>query len=82
MGQKIIEINDIILSREFSKQGCNISLRGKLWSQMLNVNLDSLVKFQIPILSISSKYTLNLSSNFLKKGHYILQLSDAVRSRS
>lgn len=42
LGQKVIEINDIILAREFSKQGCIISLRGKLWSQMLNVNLDSL----------------------------------------
>lgn len=39
----VIEINDLVLSREFSKQGCTKSLRGNLWSQMLNVNLDPLV---------------------------------------
>lgn len=35
-------MNDLVLSREFAKQGCIISLRAKLWSQMMNVNLDHL----------------------------------------
>ena len=38
----VVEINDSILSREFSKQGCTKSLRAKLWAQMLCVNLDGL----------------------------------------
>ena len=77
MGQKIIEINDIVLSREFSKQGCNTSLRGKLWSQMLNVNLDSLVRLQTPIFPIfASLFTKN---KLFLQGHYLLQLSNAVR---
>ena len=39
----VMEISDLILSREFSKQGCIKSLRAKLWSQMLNINLEPLV---------------------------------------
>lgn len=33
-----------MLTREFAKQGCIKSLRGKLWAQMLNVKIDSLDK--------------------------------------
>lgn len=40
IGHKVIEVNDLVLSREFSKQGCITSIRSKLWSQMMNVNLD------------------------------------------
>jgi hypothetical protein len=45
LGQKVLEINDVLLTRQFSKQGCPISLRAKLWSQMLNVHLDELDMF-------------------------------------
>lgn len=39
----VIDINDSILSKEFSKTGCTKSLRAKLWSQILNVNVENLV---------------------------------------
>ncbi|RNA11133.1 TBC1 domain family member 19 [Brachionus plicatilis] len=41
-GVKVVEINDVILSKEFSKTGCTRSLRSKLWSQILNVNVGNL----------------------------------------
>ncbi len=40
----VYDINDVLLTREFAKQGCIKSLRGKLWSQMLNVKTDGLDK--------------------------------------
>jgi hypothetical protein len=42
-GIKIVEVNDLLLAREFSKQGCTVSLRAKLWCQMLNVYLTPIV---------------------------------------
>jgi hypothetical protein len=47
IGAKVSEINDILLTKEFSKQGCTKSLRGQLWAQMLNVDLDDLVRLII-----------------------------------
>ncbi|CAF0705607.1 unnamed protein product [Brachionus calyciflorus] len=43
-GIKVVEINDIIMTKEFSKTGCTRSLRGKLWAQILNVNVENLDK--------------------------------------
>lgn len=39
----VIEIGDLLLARQYSKQGCAISQRFKLWSRMLNVEIDELV---------------------------------------
>lgn len=43
VGQRVVEVNDVLLSKEFAKQGCTKSLRGRLWAQILNVTLDDLV---------------------------------------
>jgi len=41
-GQKVIEVNDLLLTRQYCKQGCSTSQRGKLWAEMLNVDIDEL----------------------------------------
>lgn len=34
----VVDVNDSLLSKQFSKQGCSRGLRAKLWSQILNVH--------------------------------------------